>query len=135
MEEKSENAKAEQGELELSEEGEREEQKIDLDAMTKPSLDWVDDDALLLIVDRIPLRERVRLETINKRWQQLCYRSWQRVKSLQMRWFSNDQLELSPEAAEGVLKRCGRGVLSVSFEVGFKKTQFESELKYKLRAW
>ncbi len=53
MEEKSENAKPEHGGLELSEE-----QKVQFDMATKPSLDSVDDDALLLVLDRIPLRKR-----------------------------------------------------------------------------
>ncbi len=91
----------------------------------KRSLDEVDGDALLMIIERLPMKKRFRLEMLNERWRTLCYKSWSSVKTLEMSWFEDISGEeffpwcrgkLSTEAAKAVWKRCGRHVLSVSFQ-------------------
>ncbi len=74
MKRKREDAEDEEGE-EGVKESKREVEKFEFDP-TKPLLYCVDDDALILILELIPLRERFRLEMINRHWQKLCYQSW-----------------------------------------------------------
>ncbi len=81
---------------------------------TKRSLNEVDDDALLLIIDRFAPRDRFRLETINKQWQRLCTKSW-RSGCLQMDWLKDSFGHLAVDVAKTLWRRCGREVQSVNF--------------------
>ncbi len=84
-------------------------------SMKERSLDDVDDDAILMIIDCFPMKERFRLETMSKRWAELCYTCWSRVKTVEMGCFTDATKHLSVEAAKAVWERCGNRVQEVSF--------------------
>ena len=59
---------------------------IEGDSVFSPSMDVDDlpDDALLLIFEAVPLRDRLNIDCVSKRWRTLSHYLWPRTKELDM---------------------------------------------------
>ena len=81
------------------------------------AIELLDDDSLIEIFGHLCIVDRIRIERVSKRWQDLLKQSWGKLKDLEIKpkflglkpiGASNEYPGINEGALEGILRRCGR---------------------------
>ncbi|XP_057328188.1 F-box/LRR-repeat protein 7-like [Microplitis mediator] len=88
-----------------------------------PKIDYInkiDDDCLINIFVLLPMNDRMRIERVCKRWQDVSARAWHDIKELDLTQpfqfsNSNSKAQIKNRTVEKILERCGRFLSTLQF--------------------